>query len=130
MREYKMGRGEYIEDRVEDVEQFVTDHFGPVAGTEEYEGSDLYVVEDPDNPVFQRVRAGVVEYSSKKNTVVLDIEERPPAEVIEEGLTDAAQDAIAVKNDFLEGATGRDAESRRKSLKRDVEDDETPDNVA
>jgi hypothetical protein len=130
MREYKMRRGEYLEDRVEDMEEFVEDHFGPVTGTEAYNDTELYVVGDPDNPVFERVTAGAVEYSGKKNKVALDIEERPAEEVIAEGHADAAADAVSVKNEFLEGATGRDAESRRKSMKRDVEDDEVPDNVA
>ncbi|MFB6233639.1 MAG: DUF5611 family protein [Haloarculaceae archaeon] len=130
MREYKMRRGEHLADRVEDMEAFVEDHFGAITGRDEYKGSDLYVVEDPDNPVFDRVVAGEVEYSGKKSKLVLDIEERPAEEVIAEGHVDAAEDAVAVKNDFLEGATGRDAKSRRESMKRSVEDDaETPDSV-
>lgn len=130
MREYKMRRGEYLEDRVEDMQEFVEDYFGDVTDTEEYKDSDLLVVEDPKNPVFKRVRAGTVAYSSKKDKIALDIEERPAEEVIEEGHFDAAEDAVAVKNNFLEAATGRDAKARRDSMKRDVEDDETPDNVA
>lgn len=130
MREYKMRRGEYLEERVEDMEAFVEEYFGPVTDTEEHNGSDLLVVEEPDNPVFERVTAGTVEYGSKKNKLALDIEERPAEVVIEEGHFDAAEEAVSLKNDFLEEATGRDAKSRRESMKRDVEDDETPDNVA
>lgn len=130
MREYKMRRGEYLEERVEDMETFVEEYFGPVTDTEEHNGSDLLVVEEPDNPVFERVTAGTVEYGSKKNKLALDIEERPAEVVIEEGHFDAAEEAVSLKNDFLEEATGRDAKSRRESMKRDVEDDETPDNVA
>jgi len=40
---------------------------------------------------------------------------------------EAAQEAVDLKNDFLEAATGRDAEARRDSMKRQVEDD--PDDV-
>ena len=130
MREYKMRRGEYLGERVEDMESFVEEHFGPVTGTESYKDSELHVVEAPDNPVFERVTAGTVTYSGKKDRLALDIEERPAEEVIKEGHVDAAEDALSAKNGFLEGATGRDAEARRKSMKRDVEDDETPDNVA
>lgn len=130
MREYKMRRGEYLEERVEDMEAFVAEHFGPVTGTEEYKGSELFVVEEPTNPVFDRVTAGTVEYSGKKNKLGLDIEERPAEEVIAEGHFEAAEDAVNVKNEFLESATGRDAKARRDSMKRDVEDDETPDSVA
>ncbi|SDJ36214.1 hypothetical protein SAMN05216226_102311 [Halovenus aranensis] len=130
MREYKMRRGEYLEERVEDMAEFVEEYFGPVTTTDDYKDSDLLVVEDPKNPVFKRVTAGTVAYSGKKDKLALDIEERPAEEVIEEGHFDAAEDAVAVKNDFLEAATGRDAKARRDSMKRDVEDDETPDNVA
>ncbi|MFC7059593.1 DUF5611 family protein [Halovenus salina] len=130
MREYKMRRGEYLEDRVEDMQEFVEDYFGDVTTTEDYKDSDLLVVEDPKNPVFKRVTAGTVAYSGKKDKIALDIEERPAEDVIEEGHFDAAEDAVAVKNNFLEAATGRDAKARRDSMKRDVEDDETPDNVA
>jgi len=130
MREYKMRRGEHLHERVEDMEAFVEEHFGPVTGTEDYQGSDLLVVDDPENPVFDRVIAGTVEYSGKKDKLALEIEERPAEDVIAEGHVDAAEDAVATKNDFLEGATGRDAKSRRESMKRDVEDDaEKPDSV-
>jgi hypothetical protein len=129
MREYKMRRGEHLDERVPDMEAFVEGYFGPVTGTEAYKDTELLVVEDPDSPVFSRVTAGTVEYSSKKDKIALDIEERPAEEVIAEGHVDAAEDAVAVKNDFLEEATGRDAKSRRESMKRDVEDDEVPDNV-
>ena len=129
MREYKMRRGEHLEERVPDMEAFVTEHFGPITGTEPYRDTELFVIEEPDNPVFERVTAGTVEYSGKKNKLALDIEERPAEEIIAEGHLDAAEDAVTTKNTFLEGATGRDAKSRRESLKREVEDDETPDNV-
>jgi len=125
-----MRRGEHLSDRVEDMEAFVEGYFGEVTGETDYDGGTLLVVDDPDNPVFTRVVAGTVEYSGKKDRLALDIEERPAEEVIAEGHVDAAEDAVAVKNDFLEEATGRDAKARRDSMKRDVEDDaETPDNV-
>lgn len=130
MREYKMRRGEYLDDRVEDMEAFIEEYFGSITATEEYKGNDLHVVEDPDNPVFDRVVAGTVEHGSKKDKLALDIEERPAEEVIAEGHVDAAEDAVTKKNDFLEEATGRDAKARRDSMKRSVEDDaETPENV-
>jgi len=36
MREYKMRRGEHLEDRVPDIEAFVAEYFGPITDTEEY----------------------------------------------------------------------------------------------
>ncbi len=125
-----MRRGEYLEDRVDDMEAFIEEYFGDITGREEYKGNDLYVVRDPDNPVFDRVVAGTIEHSSKKDKLALNIEERPAEKVIAEGHVDAAEDAVTVKNDFLETATGRDAKARRESMKRSVEDDaEKPDNV-
>jgi uncharacterized Zn finger protein len=80
--------------------------------------------------VFKRVVAGTVQYGSKKDKLALDIVERPAEEVIAEGNVEAAEEAVNLKNDFLEGATGRDAKARRDSMKRDVEDDaEKPDSV-
>lgn len=126
-----MRRGEHLEDRVPDMKAFIEDHFGEITGTEEYDGNELYVVGDPDNPVFERIVAGTAEYSGKKNKLAVEFEERDAADVIAEGNADAAEDAVAAKNDFLEGATGRDAKSRRESMKRKVEDDaETPDGVS
>jgi len=130
MREYKMRRGEHLDDRLEDVEAFIEDYFGPITDTEPYKDGELQVVEEPDNPVFSRVTAGAVRYSGKKDKIALDIEERPAEEVIAEGHVEAAEEAVNLKNDFLEAATGRDAKARRDSMKRDVEDDEVPDNVA
>jgi hypothetical protein len=122
MREYKMRRGEYLDDRIDDMEETVEDYFGLVTGTEEFKGSELLVVEDPTNPVFERIVAGAVEYSGKKDKLAVEFEERPAEEVIAEGDADAAADAVDAKNDFLLAATGRDAKGRRDSMKRAVED--------
>jgi hypothetical protein len=162
MREYKMGRGEYLDERIKSIEfdeeeheyEYITDVdvddvegleeiddiedvadlvelcFGAITDSETYSGSELLVVEEPRNPVFERVTAGAVEYSSKKNKLALDIEERPAEEVIAEGQFNAAEEAVSAKNEFLRAGTGRDAKARRESMKRDVEDDETPDSVA
>ena len=123
MREYKMRRGEYLEDRIENMETTVEDYFGTVTGTEEFKGSDLLIVGDPDNPTFDRIVVGAVEYSGKKDKLAVEFEERPAEEVIAEGNADAAADAVDAKNDFLLEATGRDAKSRRDSMKRAVEDE-------
>lgn len=131
MKEYKMRRGEYLEERMPDLESEIEDYFGEITATEEFNGSDLYVVEDPDNPVFERITAGAVEYSGKKDKLAVDFEERPAEEVIAEGDAEAAADAVDAKNDFLLEATGRDAKSRRDSMKRAVEDDaDKPDDVS
>jgi len=125
MKEYKMRRGETLEERIPDMEATVEDYFGEITGTEEYKGNDLYVVEEPDNPVFERVVAGTIEYSGKKDWLGVEFEERDPTELGPDEL-EAAGEAVDAKNDFLLEATGRDAKSRRESLKREVED-EAPD---
>lgn len=131
MEEYKMRRGEYLEDRVPDLEATVEEYFGPITGTEEYKGSDLYVVGEPKNPVFDRVVVGAVSYSGKKDKLAVEFHERDLEELMEAGDVDAAADANNAKNDFLLEATGRDAKARRESMKRAVEDDaETPDDVS
>lgn len=122
-----MRRGETLAERVPDLRGTVEEYFGPVTGTEEHKGSDLYVIEEPDNPVFERITVGAVSYSSKKDTLAVDFEERPAKELIEAGQLDAAEDAVNAKNEFLLEATGRDAKSRRESLKREVEDEAEPD---
>ena len=118
-----MRRGEHLEDRMPDLKAEIEERFGPVSGTEEWEGQELYVVDDPDNPVFERIVAGAATYSGKKDKLAVHFEERPAEEVIAEGNADAAADAVDAKNSFLLDATGRDAKSRRESLKREVEDD-------
>ncbi|WP_121821729.1 DUF5611 family protein [Halostella salina] len=123
MKEYKMRRGEYLDERVPDMESTVEDYFGEITGTEEYEGDDLYVVGDPDNPVFDRIVVGASTYGSKKDKLAVHFEERDAEDVIAEGNAEAAADAVDAKNDFLLEATGRDAKSRRESMKRAVEDD-------
>jgi hypothetical protein len=127
MKEYKMRRGETLAENAPDLEATIERYFGPVTGTEEYEGDDLYVVGEPDNPVFERIVAGAATYSGKKDRLAVHFEEKPAAQVIEEGHADAAEDAVGAKNDFLLEVTGRDAKSRRDSMKRSVEDD--PDDV-
>ena len=123
MREYKMRRGEELADRVPNMRETVEEYFGSITGTEEYNGSELFVVEEPDNPVFDRIVVGAVSYSNKKDTLAVDFTERPAKELIESGNVEAAEGAVTAKNDFLLKATGRDAKSRRESLKRAVEND-------
>jgi len=118
-----MRRGEHLEDRIPDMESTVEDYFGEITDTQEFKGNDLHVVEDPDNPVFDRIVAGTSEYSGKKNKLAVHFEERDAEDVIAEGNADAAADAVDAKNDFLLEATGRDAKARRDSMKRAVEDD-------
>ena len=123
MKEYKMRRGEHLEDRVPDLKATIESYFGPVTATEEANGHELYVVEEPTNPVFERILAGAASYSGKKDRLAVHFEERPAEEVIASGEADAAAEAVSLKNEFLREATGRDAKSRRKSMKRTVEDD-------
>ena len=122
MKEYKMRRGETLEERIPDMESTVEEYFGSITETTEYKGSELYVVGEPENPVFERVVAGTVAYSSKKDRIGVEFEERDPTELGPDEL-EAAGEAVDTKNDFLLEATGRDAKSRRDSMKRDVEDD-------
>ena len=127
MREYKMRRGEELSERVPDMRGTVEEYFGPITGTEEYNGSDLFVIGEPDNPVFKRIVVGTVEYSGKKDRLAIEFVEREAKELIEAGQIDAAEEAVSLKNEFLLEATGRDAKSRRESLKREVEDGPEPD---
>jgi hypothetical protein len=123
MEEYKMRRGEYLDERVPDLEATTEEYFGPVTGTQEFKGSDLFVVGEPDNPVFRKVVAGAVEYDGKKDKLAVDFHERDLEELMEAGHVDAAQDANEAKNEFLLECTGRDAKDRRDSMKRAVEDE-------
>ncbi|ELZ74054.1 hypothetical protein C457_02195 [Haloferax prahovense DSM 18310] len=122
MKEYKMRRGETLEERIPDMKATVEDYFGPITDTEEFKGSDLYVVGEPKNPVFTRIVAGAVKYCGKKDKLAVNFEEADPADLAPEDL-EAAGEAVSAKNDFLLEATGRDAKSRRDSMKRAVEDD-------
>ncbi|WP_293029793.1 DUF5611 family protein [Natronococcus sp.] len=122
MKEYKMRRGEYLEERIPDMEATVEDYFGPITDTQEFKGSDLFVIAEPDNPVFEKIVVGTVEYSGKKDKLAVEFHERDPTELGPDEL-EAAGEAVDAKNDFLLEATGRDAKSRRESMKRKVEDD-------
>lgn len=123
-----MRRGETLSERIPDLEATVEEYFGPITGTEEYNGSDLFVIAEPKNPVFERIVVGAVSYANKKDTLAVDFTEVPAKQLIEDGNVDKAEDAVTAKNDFLYEATGRDAKSRRESLKREVENtDDVPD---
>ncbi|PSP64369.1 hypothetical protein BRC77_04055 [Halobacteriales archaeon QH_8_64_26] len=128
MREYKMRRGEYLDERIPEMRETVEEYFGPATDTETYSGSDLLVIDEPDNPVFERIVVGSVAYSGKKDTLAVEFSERDPTELSPDDL-EAAGEAVSIKNDFLLEATGRDAKSRRKSMKNDVQDADAPDNV-
>jgi hypothetical protein len=125
MRYYKMRRGEYIEERVPDMRAKVEEYFGEITGTDERDGVEMYVVED--TMVFDRVEAGVDERANSKDRLAVHFEEKDVSTLQEEGLLDKAEDARVAKNDFLEDVTGRDAKSRRESMKREVEPDDDVD---
>ena len=119
-----MRRGETLDERTDgDLKAVVERYFGAVTATEEYKGNDLFVVEEPENPVFERIVAGALRHSSKKDQLAVHFEEHEAAAILEKGLEDHAQGAVSAKNDFLLEVTGRDAKSRRDSMKRAVEDD-------
>jgi hypothetical protein len=128
MREYKMRRGEYLEERIPDLEATVEDYFGSITDTQAFNDSDLFVIDDPANPVFERIVVGAVTYSGKKDTLAVEFRERDPADLSPDDL-EAAGEAVSMKNDFLLEATGRDAKSRRKSMKNAVQDADTPDDI-
>jgi hypothetical protein len=125
MRYYKMRRGEYIEERVPDMRGKVEEYFGEINGIEERDGVKMYVAED--TMVFDRVKVGVEERSNAKNRLAVHFEEKDVPTLQEEGLLEKAEDARVAKNDFLEEVTGRDAKSRRESMKREVEPDDDVD---
>jgi len=125
-----MRRGETLSENAPDLEATVESYFGAVTDTEEHGGDELYVVEDPNNPVFDRIVAGAATYSGKKDRLAVHFEERPAEEVVAEGNADAAADAVDAKNSFLKEVTGRDAKARRDSMKRSVEDSDAPDGVS
>lgn len=130
MEEFKMRRGEYLEERVPDLEAKVEEYFGPVTDSYEYKGNDLYLIGEPKNPAFERVIAGAMRYEGKKDKLAVEFQERDLEELMASGDVDAAADANGAKNEFLLECTGRTAKDRRESMKRAAEDDpETPDNV-
>ncbi len=114
-----MRRGEYLEDRVDDLEAKIEEYFGEITGTEDVDGTEVFVVED--SGVFESVKVGVERNEGRKNRVAVEFNEKDVQVLQEEGLIDKAQDAMRAKNDFLEEVTGRNAKDRRESMKRDVE---------
>lgn len=131
MEEYKMRRGEYLEERVPDMEATIEEYFGEITDTEEYKGNDLYVVESPDNPVFTRIVAGTMSNEDKKDKLAVHFEAKSLEELMEAGDVDAAGDANTAKNEFLLECSGRDAKARRESMKRAVEDEaDAPDDIS
>lgn len=123
-----MRRGEYLEERIPNLKETIEEYFGAVTGTTTLDGHEVYEIAVPDNPVFERILVGAGEYEGKKDTIVVEFNERDPTELSADEL-EAASEAVDLKNEFLLEATGRDAKARRESMKRAVEDSETPDEV-
>jgi len=127
MKEYKMRRGEYLEERMPDLEAEIEEFFGAAtARSSRAATSTSSRTRNPSSTASSPARSS----TRKKDKLAVDFVERPAEDVIAEGNADAAADAVDAKNDFLYDATGRDAKSRRDSMKRSVEDDaEKPDNA-
>lgn len=119
MKEYEIKRGATLEERIVDLKGAVEEYFGPIEGTEKQEGQELYVVKNPANPIFKKVSIGAGKYPGKKDTLIVDFEECPIAEIIADGNIELAADAVTVKNEFLLKATGKDSKARRKAMKRE-----------
>ena len=119
MKEYEIKRGATLEERIVDLKGAVEEYFGPIEGTEKQEDQELYVVKNPANPIFKKVSIGAGKYPGKKDTLIVDFEECPIAEIIADGNIELAADAVTVKNEFLLKATGKDSKARRKAMKRE-----------
>lgn len=125
---YQMGQGVYFDDRVDDFEGVLVEHFeGVVSGqtTVEVDGvpTDCYIVEDVEVDGLNRVIAGRVSPPTKKDRLGVRFVETHPREL--EADADPSE-AIEAKNEFLHAVTGRTAEDRRRSWENAVED-ESPD---
>lgn len=127
MKHYKMAKGEYLNERVNDLEEVVEKYFGEVEETVEEEGIEFYVVKD--SGIFDTVKVGVVKNDNKKNKVAVDFVEKEVSELIENGSLEDSEEAIENKNNFLEEVTGRTAEDRRKSMTREVKKTDVEDNL-
>lgn len=123
-----MRRGEYLEERIPDLKGTIEEYFGPVSGTTTLDGHEVYEISEPDNPVFEQILVGAGKYEGKKDTIVVEFNEADPTELSADEL-EAASEAVDLKNEFLLEATARDAKARRDSMKRAVEDSDTPDEV-
>ena len=121
MNEYEIKRGTTLEERIADLKESIEGYFGPITSTENRDGQELYVVESPTNPIFKKVSIGAGKYPGKKDTLIVDFEELPIAEIIASGHIELAGDAVSVKNEFLLKATGKDSKARRAAMKREVE---------
>ena len=122
MKEYEIKRGATLEERIVDLKGEIKEYFGPINGTENREGQELYVVKNPVNPIFKKVSIGAGKYPGKKDTLIVDFEECPVAElkkIIADGNIELAADAVTMKNEFLLKATGKDSKARRKAAKRE-----------
>ena len=121
MKEYEIKRGATLEERIVDLKGEIEEYFGPINGTENREGQELYVVKNPVNPIFKKVSIGAGKYPGKKDTLIVDFEEDKDsiAEIIADGNIELAADAVTVKNEFLLKATGKDSKARRKAAKRE-----------
>lgn len=127
MKHYKMAKGEYLNERVNDLEEVVEKYFGEVEETVEEDGIEFYVVKD--SGIFDTVKVGVVKNDNKKNKVAVDFVEKEVSELIENGSLEDSEEAIENKNNFLEEVTGRTAEDRRKSMTREVKKTDVEDNL-
>ena len=121
MKEYEIKRGATLEERIVDLKGEIEEYFGPINGTENREGQELYVVKNPVNPIFKKVSIGAGKYPGKKDTLIVDFEEDKDsiAEIIADGNIELAADAVTAKNEFLLKATGKDSKARRKAAKRE-----------
>jgi len=118
MKEYEIKRGKTLEERMPNLKGMVEEYFGPITGTCDYEGQELYHIENPRNPVFKTVSIGAGKYPGKKDTLIVDFEEHHMKDIVEAGNIELTADAVTSKNKFLLGATGKDSKARRKAMKR------------
>jgi len=78
MKEYKMRRGEHLDDRMPDLKGSIEEYFGEVTDTEEWQDHELYVVEDPDNPSSTASWPAPPSTAARRTSLRSHFEERPP----------------------------------------------------
>ena len=125
VRVYTFAPGESYEERIDDLESLLAEHYTfdtAAHQTAEIDGVTVrFTTIEPANAGLELLHVGPVEYPNKKTALAVAFQEVDPSDVPPEDASDL-REAIQKKNTFLEAATGRDADSRRDAMKRRTKD--------
>jgi hypothetical protein len=110
MRYYKIGRGVYLEEKMDSLPNIIRKYFDKV-DYKYKEDSSVYYIVDGYN-VYDQIKIAVKQYDNKKNKIGIELVDKPVQEMIDNHSIEEARVTLNQVEKFLQDITERSSKKR------------------